>query len=192
MIKGTHITLQEAKRALASRMSTMVNELRLTVESWNNRPDQWQLSFTDRKARGLVLNRVWYQRIQSALTNDSGIQRKPNAGEESYLEIEQSFTLRLKSLSTQLTTRNFRTKRSERWESQLTLPGLPPGDRLDLGYRLDPTGTSLADMFVMFHINKSLIWIWQVAGIRVDTFPIQFQMFDQSTPREAMVAYSQY
>ena len=192
MIQDTHITLHQAMRVLAPRMSTMVNELRLTVESWNNRPDQWQLSLADRKARGLVLNRLWYQRIQSALTNDSGVQRKPNAGEESYLQIDQSFTLRLKSLSTELTTRNFPTKRSRHWESQLTLPGLPPGDRLDLGYRLDATGTSLEDMFVMFHINKSLIWIWQVAGISVDTFPIQFQLFDQPTPHEAIVAYSQY
>ena len=191
-MKGTHITLGEAKRILDPRMSTMVNELRLTIVSWNNRPAQWQLSLADPKARGLVLNRIWYQRIQSALANDRGVQRRPNAGEESYLEIDGLFMLRLKSLSRQLTTRNLPTKRSKHWDSQLTLPGLPPGNRLDLGYRLDPTGTSLRDMFVMFHINKSLIWVWQVAGISVGTFPIQFQMSPQPTPQQVKIAYSQF
>ena len=191
-MQGQHIRLSEAREVLEPRMPTLANSLRLSVSAWNVRPESWQVSL-DAKARGIFLNRQWHHGVQEALVDDSGIRRESNKGGESYFVLDDSFALRFKHLNNGLMSRNYPTRRAKQWEYQLKMPGLPPWDRLEFGYRMDISGTSIKDAFILLRKAKNFLWIWQVMGERIDTFPVQGTLsLSQTTEPEEFRAYSDY
>ncbi len=189
---GDNISLSEAKTILGSRMGVLTTQLRLTIEMWNSRPASWQVSL-DSKTRGMFVNRHWYHGVQTALSDDPMVRRIKDSGAESYFVIENSFALRFKHLGRNLMSMNYPTKRAQDWNRQLRLPGLPPWDRLEFGYRMDITGTTIRDAFVLLRKGGAFLWIWQVMGHRIDTFPVQRQLpFDRAEEPLELVAYSNY
>ncbi len=121
------------------------------------------------------------------------VRRLKNSGGESYFVIDDCFALRFKHLDRNLMSMNYPTKRARDWNRQLRLPGLPPWDRLEFGYRMDITGTAIQDAFILLRKGGVFLWIWQVMGDRIDTFPVQRQLSVSGAeePLE-LVAYNNY
>ena len=191
-MRDQHIKLLQARELLEPRMPVLTGQLRLAVAAWNARPESWQVSL-DSKARGIFLNRQWHHGVQSALADDFALRRENNQGGESYFVLDDSFALRFKHLDKNLISRNYPTRRSRQWEHQLRMPGLPPWDRLEFGYRMDITGSALRDAFVLLRKSGIFLWVWQVMGERIDTFPVQGTLFaSQPAEPEEYWAYTNY
>ena len=193
-----YITLPEVRQILEpsngeSRISVFTNQLRLTIDSWNARPESWQVSL-DTKSRGLLINRQWHYMVQNALADDPMIRREKNSGGESYFVLENRCVIRLKYLNRNLMSMNYPTRRSRHWNRQLKMPGLPPWDRLEFGYRLDITGTTIENAFVLLRQEENFLWVWQVMGERIDTFHAQWPLLLQEEDAEPaeLFAYSDY
>ena len=129
-----------------------------------------------------------------ALADDSMVRREKNRGGESYFVIEDSFALRFKHLDGNLMSRNYPTRRFRNWDHQLRMPGLPPWDRLEFGYRMDITGSTIRDAFILLRRGKVFLWIWQVMGQRIDTFPVQRSLWPGGSgdEEEPLIAYNNY
>lgn len=191
-MQDQHIRLSQAREVLEPRMSALATQLRLAVNTWNLRPESWQISL-DTKARGIFLNRLWHHGVQVALFDDHGVRRESNEGGESYFVLDDSLALRFKHLDKTLTSRNYPTRRAKQWEFQLRMPGLPPWDRLEFGYRMDITGSTVKDAFILLRKARDFLWVWQVMGERIDTFPVQGTLFAvQPAEPSEFWAYSNY
>ncbi len=187
-----HIALPEARHTLEPRMSILTSVLRTSVAAYNARPTAWQFSL-DKKARALLLNRLWYFQVAQALHNDTGILLVPNHG-ESYFVIDEALVLRFKHLGGDLLSKNYQTERMRHWNRQLRMEGIPPWNRLEFGYRLDITGTTIRDAFVLLREDKRLLWIWQVMGLPISTFAAQtaLPLTSSIQGNSQLFAYSNY
>lgn len=53
---------------------------------------------------------------------------------------------------------NYPTKLASEFACQLHIPGIPPGTRLTLGYRLNASGTAIAEVRLLAQMGKGVAW----------------------------------
>lgn len=145
----------------------------------------------DSSARAIIINQYWYNFANLALGDDPdvifGVDRL-----QRFLIIDERFILRFKLIDNNFDSSNYRTNRATQWRLQFPLTGLPQCDRLELGYRLDITGTVIQDAFVLLRVGKRIVWLWQIGGERIDTFPIQLELRPVSAPQPYVFAYDNF
>ena len=72
------------------------------------------------------------------------------------------------------------------------LEGLPECEWLEVGYRLDITGTVLQDAFVLLRVGNRIAWLWQINGNEIDEFPIQLPFMPPSTPEPYVFKFESF
>ena len=185
-----YIALPSARSTLEPRMRILTNTLTMSVNIYNARPIAWQLSL-DAKSRALLLNRLWYYNVRQQLQNDAGVRLVRNHS-EFYFAFDDTLVLRFKHLDRNLLSKNYRTQRIADWNRQVRLDGMPPWDRLEFGYRLDITGTSIQDAFVLLRHGERLLWVWQVMGPHINTFAIQMPLAPFPGGQSEVFAFDDY
>ena len=123
----------------------------------------------DEFGRAVNINQLWYSSSSQALRSDPGISRHKQ-GNGYYYVIDNRLVLRFKHFDDGYRSRNHPTPRFRAWDSQMPFPTLPPLVKLDLGYRLDLTGTRVLDAMIVLNFNRLSVWRWQIWGRRIDEF----------------------
>ena len=166
---GQYMSLEETQDILYSRMVNLTGELKNSVNFWNIRCAD---ALSDPSTRATVINEKWYRGVCNTLMSvDRGV-RHGIQNRQQYFVIDEKLILRFKHLDENLDSKNYPTLQSEAWRLQFPLDGIPRCERVELGYRLDITGTVIKDAFVILGEGKLKYWIWQVWGDRVDTFQL--------------------
>ena len=117
-----------------------------------------------------------------------------------FLVIDERIILRFKLIDNNFHSRNYPTKRAIQWRLQQPFAGIPRCERLELGYRVDITGTIIStrnpsDAFAtLLKVGLDrIVWMWQIAGEQIDTFPIQLELRPVGTPSEPEpLSYNNY
>ncbi len=86
---------------------------------------------------------------------------------QNYIRFGNAVVIRVKHFDRNFRTRNARTKHNRMWVSQGAFPDMPPGARLDFGYRWDSLGIEFQDAFIALHYHEHLLWLWQVLGTEI-------------------------
>lgn len=162
------IGMANAQVILRPRMPDLTVALRRSVHEWNTGLAPYHLRL-DEYARAVVVNKLWYSYAEQLLFGDAGVAFHQESNGK-YLVVDDSLVLRFKHLDGAYRTRNFPTRRAKAWNSQLHFPNIPPLARLDLGYRLDVTGTVVLDAMVMLTVGKQSVWRWQIWGASISEF----------------------
>lgn len=160
-----YVTIEEARAILEHRVPAMREALVTAVHRWN--VDLSHLHATlGILTRSMFINDVWHDEVMQTLVDDQGIRLYPNK-ERQCLLFDDQVAVRLKLLNERGRPRNNRGRRARAWQYQHNLPGLPPVVRLDFGYRLDPIGSTVESITLMFYKGHSLVWQWPVHELPV-------------------------
>ena len=146
----------------------MCGSLRKAVREWNNGLAPYHTDL-DEYARSVILNRLWYSYSRQAFTNDRGIQLERHSN-GFYYTVDRKLVLRFKHVDEVYRTSNYPTRRSLAWNAQMQFPNMPPLVKLDLGYRMDLTGTVVRDAVIALNFNQQSVWRWQIWGHRISEF----------------------
>jgi hypothetical protein len=137
----------------------------------------------DETGRAVIMSQNWYWNAIQSLSSDPGFYYDRESRQR-FIKLDDLVIIRFKLFDGRLKTSNYPTWHARRWESQGTLPGLPglpQVARLNLGYRVDETGTRIEDAFLTLPNGEDQSandWIWQVWGSPIDlsTFGLQFRL----------------
>ena len=165
---GYYIELGEAKSVLKSRMPVFAGALRKALHEWNKGLGAYHAT-VDEFARGVLINQFWYVFSSHALRDDTGISLEKH-GNGYFFTVDDSLVLRLKHVNKAYRSWNHPTRRSLALDAQVPFPTIPPMARLELGYRLDLTGTVVEDAVVMLNNNGRSLWRWQIWGYPISEF----------------------
>ena len=163
-----YIDLAHAMAVLLPRLPVFAGSLRKAIFEWNNGLGAYH-AVIDEFARGVVINRMWYAFSSQSLQGDDGISLEKH-GNGSYYTVDSKVVLRFKHVDNAYRSWNHPTPRSRAWASQASFPTMPPLAKLELGYRLDLTGTIVKDAMVMLNYKGRPVWRWQVWGHRISEF----------------------
>ena len=188
---NSYITLAESQTILRPpRISAFTGALRNSINAWNN-----DLAFAqmvlDKSARAIIINQYWYQFANLALGDDAGVVLRIDKLQR-FLAIDERIILRFKLIDNNFQSSNYPTQRAIKWRLQRPFAGIPPCERLELGYRLDITGTVIRDAFVLLKVGDRIVWMWQVGGEKIDIFPIQLDLRPSGTPEPRVFSYNNY
>ena len=167
-MKPYYLDLHEAKSILEPRAPVFVDALRKAMHEWNHGLSHYHTTF-DEFARGVLLSQMWYNYSSQALQGDFGVALTWR-GSRPYYIFDQSVVLRFKHLNSAYQTWNYPTARALAWNAQSVFPSIPPLVKLDLGYRLDLTGTRVLEVMVMLNNNGISVWRWQIWGQPISEF----------------------
>jgi len=145
----------------------------------------------DRSARAHILNQYWYEYARQIFEGDRGVVFS-NDQLQRYMVIDERVVLRFKLLDVYLRPSNYPTDHSLGWNRQIPLDGLPTCARLHYGYRMDVTGTSVKDAFIILPRGRFNEWVWQTSGEPIDTFGFQMSFSDECQIRPTVFAYDHY
>ena len=162
------ISLNNSRSILQPRMQTFAMSLAKAIEEWNTGLGTYH-TILDEFCRGVIINRMWYEYSSQALRSDKGIMRV-RKGNRSYYVIDGRLTLRFKHVDESYRSWNYPTARSLAWNAQAPLNTIPRVVKLELGYRLDVTGTVVRDAVVMFNSGGRSVWRWQIWGYPISEF----------------------
>ena len=163
-----YIDLSKAKSILHNRMPAFAGALRKSIEEWNSGLGSYHATF-DEFARGVLINQLWYVYSSQALRGDAGVSLDKHSN-GSYFTVDDSLVLRLKHVDTAYRSWNHPTRRARAMDAQSPFPTIPPMARLELGYRLDLTGTVVKDAVVMLNNRGRSLWRWQIWGYPISEF----------------------
>ena len=163
-----YISLPDAKSVLQPRMPVFAGALRKAIHEWNNGLGQYHVDF-DEFARSVIINQFWFAAAKKGLYGDDGISAGKH-GNGYFFIVDEKLVIRFKHLDKLYKTWNHPTLRSRAMEAQLPFRSIPPLARLDLGYRLDLTGTVVETAMVIFNKDSSSVWRWQIWGHPIDEF----------------------
>jgi len=173
------ISLPEAQDVLRPRVPLLTRSLADAFTTWlqDYAPHHMVLSTT---ARAKIINDHFYFNAAQNLGRDRGAIFHENQLQR-FIVFDERLVVRFKLLDRSLQARNYPTERAKGWVQQLPLEGIPPCERLHLGYRLDLTGTAIRDAFITLPNGALAVpndWIWQVWGNPIDssTFGIQMRL----------------
>ena len=188
---NSYITLTETQRILQQpRINALTGALRSSIDTWNSALASAQMVL-DKSARAMIINQYWYSFVNLALGGDEGVVLR-NDQLQRFLVIDERIILRFKLIDNNFHSRNYPTKRAIQWSLQKPFAGIPQCERLELGYRLDITGTIVRDAFVLLKVGDRIVWMWQIGGERIDTFPIQLELRPSGTQEPQVFAYNNY
>ena len=188
---NSYITLAETQRILQPpRISALTGALRNSINAWNTAfaPAQMVL---DKSARAMIINQYWYSFVNLALGGDAGVILRIDKLQR-FLAVDERIILRFKLIDENFHSSNYPTERATLWRLQHPFAGILPCERLELGYRLDITGTVIKDAFVLLRVGDRVAWMWQVGGEQIDTFPIQLELRPSGTPVPHVFYYNNY
>lgn len=184
---NTH-SLTEVQNILSPpRINALASAIRNALNVWNNSLSSAQMVL-DGLGRAIIINQYWYHFANLALDDDAGV----IAGIEQrqrFLAIDERILLRFELLDDNFESKNYPTKRATLFRLQIPLMGLPPIERLEVGYRLDLTGTVIRDAFVLLRVGKQIPWLWQIGGNEISTFPVNFELRPEGAPEPYVFAY---
>ena len=162
------ISLPEAREILAPRLPAFANALGIAVRTWATGLSQYH-RVLDESARAIIINQIWNTTVRSLLYDDTGVKFLKVSGQR-FLYIDERISLRFKLVDTLYLSKNYPTSRALAWNRQLTLPGIPRAGRVELGYIPDLTGTDIKCACVLLRVDDTVVWLWQIWGVRDDTF----------------------
>lgn len=163
-----YINLPSAQRIVQPRVLVFARCIARAMREWNTGLSGYHAIF-DEFWRGVTINQLWYTNVEHLLPASSGVVVH-KVGNGKYLVIDDQVVLRCKHLDDSYRPRNYPTSRSKSWEQQQPFRSIPPLVRLDLGYRLDLTGTVVQDVMIMLSQNKQTLWRWQIWGHPISEF----------------------
>lgn len=164
------ITLEDAKLVLLpSRMPALAGAFKLSTHTWRTTLGRHQARVSE-DTKYSAINDMWYSNSEILLSTDPGVELGPNE-RRNYLRFDDKLVLRIKHVGDSLRPWTQKTRRSREWEAQRRFPSIPPMPRLDFIYRLDITGMTVKDAFVMLSQDNQSIWRWQVWGYPINTIP---------------------
>ena len=163
-----YISLNDARSILQPRVQIFATALARAVREWNNGLADYHVDF-DEFTRGAIINQLWHAYSAQGLRGDPGIVRAKH-GNHPYYIIDESLALRFKHVDKAYRSWNYPTVRSLAWNAQLPLETIPSVVKLELGYRLDVTGTVVRDAVVMLNRGGWSVWRWQVWGFPISEF----------------------
>jgi hypothetical protein len=164
-----YIDLNDARSSLQPRMWVFAGALRRAVEAWNEDGVSKHHTGLTESTRAVFISDLWYQYSSEKLRDDPDVSLE-TCGTRHFYIIDEKLTLRFKHLNEAYRSWNRRTSRSEAWDLQLPFPTIPPMPRLDLGYRLDITGTVIVAALVVHRRGEEPIWRWQIWGHPISEF----------------------
>ena len=144
-----------------------------------------------KSTRASIINDYWYYFTNQQLGGKAGISVQEELYQR-FLVIDDQLIVRFKLVDRNLRSKNYPTPASKDWNNQPPLQGIPSLSRCELGYRLTLTGTAIEDAFLLLRSGEKLLWVWQVFGSQIDTFPIQLPFPNPGQPQPAVFAYTDY
>ena len=163
-----YIDMPDAQTILRPRVRVFAASLVRAMREWNGGFGQYHARL-DEHARAVNINKLWYSFAEPALSSDTGVLLgKVSNGK--FFVIDDKVVLRFKQADSSYRTRNYPTARALAWEQQAHFPSIPPLVRLDLGYRLDLTGTVVTDAVIMLKSSGHMLWHWQFWGHPISEF----------------------
>ena len=186
-----YITLAETQSILQPpRINALAGALRDSLNTWNTAfgPAQMVLNSS---ARATIINQYWYNFVNLALGDDSGVVLTEDQLQR-FLVIDERLIVRFKHINRRFNSSNYPTNRAIQWNLQHPFEGIPLCERLELGYRLDITGTVLKDAFLLLRTGQRIVWMWQIGGEQIDIFPIQLDLRPSGTPEPYVFSYTEY
>ena len=163
-----HIDLGRAKATLQPRIPVFAGSLRKAIQEWNNGLGAYH-AIVDQFARGVLINQFWYAYSSQAFRGDQGISLDKH-GNRYYYIVDGLLVLRFKHVDNSYRSWNHPTSRARAWDAQASFPTIPPMAKLELGYRLDLTGTVVRDAVVMLNYKGQSLWRWQIWGHPISEF----------------------
>ena len=167
--------LGHAKVILRPRVPVFADSLRKAIREWNTGLGAYHAIF-DEFARGVLISQFWYTYSSQALEGDSGISLEKHGGRPYYI-VDDELVLRFKHVNDAYRSWNHPTPRALAWDAQAWFPTMPPMAKLELGYRLDITGTVIQDAAVILNYKGQSLWRWQIWGYPIGEFA--------ATPKDA-------
>ena len=165
---SSYMDLQCAKSILQPRVLAFAGALSKAVRVWNEECGTYH-AIVDEFARGVLINQFWYAFSSRALRSDPGICLEKH-GQRHYYTIDGLVSLRFKHVDKSYRSWNHPTSRARAWDEQAWFPTIPPMVNLELGYRMDLTGTVVEDAIVMYNYKGRSLWRWQIWGYPVSEF----------------------
>ena len=190
-MENQFITLPDVQRILdPGRVRSFVGALRDTLKTWNTELASAQMVL-DPAARAMNFSRYWYYNANLALSDDTGVKFNTVQNQRMFT-IDERIILRFKLIDRAFKSKNYPTRKATQWRLQYPLPVFPPCERLEFGYRLDLTGTGVEDAFILLRVGNTVVWLWQLWGARIDTFPIQLDLTPIGQTQPIVFAYDNY
>ena len=177
-----YMDLGRAKIILRPRVPVFAGSIRKAIHEWNSGLGAYH-AVVDEFARGVMISQFWYAFSSLALRGDVGISLEKH-GNRPYFIVEDKVVLRFKHVDDAYRSWNHPTSRARAWDAQASFPTMPPMAKLELGYRLDLTGTIIKDAAVILNYRGRSLWRWQIWGYPISEFA--------AAPRDAFgrVVYS--
>ena len=177
-----YMDLGLAKIILRPRVPVFAGSIRKAIHEWNSGLGAYH-AVVDEFARGVMISQFWYAFSSLALRGDVGISLEKH-GNRPYFIVEDKVVLRFKHVDDAYRSWNHPTSRARAWDAQASFPTMPPMAKLELGYRLDLTGTIIKDAAVILNYRGRSLWRWQIWGYPISEFA--------AAPRDAFgrVVYS--
>ena len=163
-----HIELASAQRILRPRVRQLAGALRVVMLEWNNAPNGFHMHL-DNYGRAVNINQLWYGYARQVLAGDPAVSFAKFSNGYS-MNVDDQLVLRIKQVDGSYRPRNSATRRALHWGQQLRFPTIPDLVRLDLGYRLDLTGSVVEDAVIMLTHNGHALWRWQIWGRPISKF----------------------
>lgn len=163
-----YMDLGQAKVILRPRVPAFAGSLRKALHEWNKELGAYH-AIVDEFARGVMISQFWYAYSSEALRGDLGISREKH-GNRPYYIVDDKLVLRFKRVDDAYRSWNHPTSRARAWDAQASFSTMPPMAKLELGYRLDVTGTVVMDAAVILNYKGRSLWRWQIWGRRVSEF----------------------
>ncbi len=162
-----YIALPKAMTILQPYVPDFARCLKRSVHEWNTGLGHLHVQL-DEFARSVIINRLWYTSAEQILP--PSMVKADKVGNGKYLVIDETVVVRFKHLDKSYRPQNYPTERSTAWDKQLSFPSIPALARLDLGYRMDLTGTIVQTAMIMLNIGKHTVWRHQIWGYPVSEF----------------------
>ena len=169
------ITLDDASELLTKRrIERLLRSLALAQKAWAEKAEPAILS---PGTRGSFYHDYfyWHAGLEFARSEGRGF-RLGEHDQQRYVAFDDALILRVKHFDRGLAARNARTEHSMMWSTQLSLDGMPPVARLNLGYQLDLTATRFQGLFITLPNGDPISinsWVWQLYGEPATTFGLQ-------------------
>ena len=162
------MNMAAAQTVLLPRIPAFVDALRRATREWNSGLGAYH-AIVDEFARAVLISQFWYSYSYQLLRSDSGVSLE-KFGNRSFYTIDKLLVLRLKHVDSSYRSWNHLTARALAWNAQASFPSIPPMVKLELGYRMDLTGTVVKDAVVMLNYKGRSLWRWQIWGGQISEF----------------------
>ena len=171
----TSLALCQIRPLLKPQVPHFLDSVSQAITQWNALPPLFHVAMNRTARAGILTNLVYHFAAQHL---GGAVIFKEDLGQR-YMLFEDLVVVRVKLLDSQLRAHNYPTVRARNWVQRHPLPGIPVG-RLHLGYRMDPTGSVLQDVFITLPNGDPRTvndWVWQIAGPSVESFPLRQNLF---------------